>query len=441
MKRETTPSRRFAAKGITLAAGLVAISATTAFGQWPQFGGPNYDSISDSTGLADKWPDEGPRKLWHRELGDGYSTVLVDGDTLYTMYREGETENEFTVALDAKTGKTMWEHKNVSPFTELMAQFGPGPSSTPLPVGDRLFSIGTNAVLHCFDKNTGEVQWKQDLAKDLGGVLPGRGFCASPIAYKDTIIVPVGEPGPGEEAMGQALTDEMREAEAKRRSLVAFNQADGKVVWKNKGFDVTHSSPIFIEFGGQRQLVFTSRHNLVGVNPGDGTVLWQTELKFDGYYLSSPVWAGNGMLFCSSAYGGGSHGIKLTMEGGKTTAEELWYGRKIRIHHGNAICIGDYVYGSSGDFGPAFLGAVNIHTGKVVWRKRGFAKATFSYGDGKAIILDEDGQLALAKLSPDGLEVISQCVVAERYAWAAPTLVGKTLYVRDRKHIMALDLG
>ncbi len=409
--------------------------------QWPQFGGPNRDSLSSSTGLAETWPEEGPKKLWHRELGDGYSTILVDGDTLYTMYRDGETENEFTVALDAATGETRWEHKNVSPFTPNMAQFGPGPSSTPLIAGNRLFSIGANAVLHAFDKGTGEVLWKHDLAKDEGGTVPGRGFCASAIAYKDTIIVPVGAPAPGEEAMGQQLTDEFREAEAKRQTLVAFNQADGKVVWKNKGFDVTHSSPILIEFGGQEQLVLAARHNLVGVNPGNGEVLWQTELKFDGAYLSSPLWSGDGMFFCSSAYGGGSHGIKLTMEGGKTKAEEVWYGRKIRIHHGNAIRIGDYVYASTGDFGPAFVGAVNIHTGKVVWRKRGFAKSTFSYGDGKAIILDEDGQLALAKLSPEGLEVISKCTVAERYAWAAPTLVGKTLYVRDRKHIMAFDLG
>lgn len=39
------------------------------------------------------------------------------------------------------------------------------------------------------------------------------------------------------------------------------------------------------------------------------------------------------------------------------------------------------------------------------------------------------------------MTVHSRCTVAEPYAWAAPTLVGKTLFVRDRKKIMALDLG
>ena len=61
--------------------------------------------------------------------------------------------------------------------------------------------------------------------------------------------------------------------------------------------------------------------------------------------------------------------------------------------------------------------------------------------DGKIIILDEDGQLALATVSPEGFNVLSKCTITKRYSWAAPTLVGTTLYVRDRERIMALDLS
>jgi len=125
----------------------------------------------------------------------------------------------------------------------------------------------------------------------------------------------------------------------------------------------------------------------------------------------------------------------------KTVPQQLWYTRKMRMHHGNAVQLGDYLYGSSGDFGPALFTALNLATGKTVWRQRGFRKANCVYADGKLIILDEDGKLALTTISPEGLTVLSECTIAERYAWAAPTLVGKTLFVRDRKHIMALDLG
>ena len=41
--------------------------------------------------------------------------------------------------------------------------------------------------------------------------------------------------------------------------------------------------------------------------------------------------------------------------------------------------------------------AMNVKTGKVVWQDRSFPKATFVYADGKLILLDEDGQLALVQ--------------------------------------------
>ncbi len=137
---------------LLLATACISLPNRTATAQWTQWGGPNRNFMTEASGLADKWPEAGPTKLWDRELGDGYSTILVDAGVLYTMYRVGE--DEFTVALDAQSGKTLWEHKNASPFTNRMKQFGPGPSSTPVIAGDHLYSIGTNAVLHCFDKRT-----------------------------------------------------------------------------------------------------------------------------------------------------------------------------------------------------------------------------------------------------------------------------------------------
>ena len=71
----------------------------------------------------------------------------------------------------------------------------------------------------------------------------------------------------------------------------------------------------------------------------------------------------------------------------------------------------------------------------------GFGKATCIRAGDKLILLDENGVLALASVTPEGMTEHSRCKVAEPQAWAAPTLVGTTLYVRDRKNIMAFDLG
>jgi outer membrane protein assembly factor BamB len=85
--------------------------------------------------------------------------------------------------------------------------------------------------------------------------------------------------------------------------------------------------------------------------------------------------------------------------------------------------------------------AVEVKTGKVAWQTRDFAKASFLLADGKFIIIDEDGNLGLATPSPQGLTVHSKVPLLDHNAWTVPTLVGTKLYVRDRKTIMALDVG
>jgi len=137
--------------------------------QWLQWGGPNRDFCVKTAGLADSWPGAGPKKIWHRPLGDGYSAILLDGDRLYTMYRTGE--EECTISLDAEAGSTIWEHCNPSPFTEDMSRWGPGPHSTPLVSDQRVYTIGTNAVLHCFEKKP---------AGSCGNVISSNSIASSP---------------------------------------------------------------------------------------------------------------------------------------------------------------------------------------------------------------------------------------------------------------------
>lgn len=160
-----------------------------------------------------------------------------------------------------------------------------------------------------------------------------------------------------------------------------------------------------------------------------------------GANLSTPAWDGRDTLLCSAAYDSGSRAVKLTIEDGKIVPKELWCSNKMRVHHGNIIVRDGHAYASSGDFGPAFFVCADLATGELAWRERGFAKATSVYGGGKLIILDQDGNLALTTITPAGLTVHSRCKVAEPTSWAAPTLVGSTLYLRDRQQIMALDLG
>ena len=68
-------------------------------GSWTQWGGPNQDFKAAATGLSQEWPEAGPPELWKRDLGEGYSAILVEDARLYTMYRNGQQDDIFQEEL------------------------------------------------------------------------------------------------------------------------------------------------------------------------------------------------------------------------------------------------------------------------------------------------------------------------------------------------------
>ena len=395
---------------------------------WLQWGGAQRNFVLSSPPLASTWPSSGPRKLWERGLGEGHSSVLVDGNRLYTMYRHAgllsmlwRTQSETIAAMDAGTGKTLWEHTYDSSTGDLDLEYGAGPHSTPLIVGNTLFAVGSRTELFALDKSSGKVIWQHNLVNEFGAPQADRGFAPSPIAYRDTIIVPAG---------------------AKGGAVMAFNQRTGALAWKSGDYSTAPASPILISVGGQDQLVVTGADEMLGVDPSNGTVLWRHPHKTQwGLNISTPVWADDNLLFVSAAYNNGARLLKLTQTAGKTTVEEQWFQNRMKTHIGTVIRLGDFYVGSNGDFGPCPTVGVDVKTGTVLWQNREFARSTFLHADGKLIILDEDGNLGLAAPTRQGLNVLARASVLSNKAWTVPTLAGTRLYVRDRAKMLAFELG
>jgi outer membrane protein assembly factor BamB len=387
--------------------------------------------MSDSKGLAASWPASGPKKLWSRTLGEGHSAISVDGNRLYTMYRPpsaasgpaGRSQEEVIAALDAATGAVVWEHKFPSPTAGLNFTEGAGPHSTPLVTADRVYATSSRKELFALDKATGKVVWSHDLIKEYGASDPGRGYACSPLLYQnELLIVSVGGPG---------------------QALAAFNPKTGALTWKAGDFDFSPASPIVADVDGQKQLIYFAGNVVAGLMPSTGQTLWTHPHKTDwGLNISTPLWMpAERLLFVSSAYGVGSRMLELRQANGKTTVTEKWFNPRMRVHIGTVIRLGTHLYGSSGDFGPAFITAVDVASGQIAWQDRAFARAQLLHADGKLIVLDEDGTLGLATVKPEGLQVLAKASILENRAWTPPTLVGTRLYVRDRKNIAAFDLG
>jgi outer membrane protein assembly factor BamB len=387
---------------------------------WTQWGGPHRNFQTEARGLRDTWPASGPRVVWKRPLGDGYSSPIIENGILYTMC--GKPREEVVLAANAETGKTLWEHTTPMPFQSDAPEMGNGPYATPLLAGDRLFTAGVAGRLQCLDKKTGKLLWTQQLWADHQGSRLMYGYASSPIAFRETVIMPVGGRG---------------------KALMAFQKSDGKPVWARNDFANAYSSPLLINVGGLEQLAVLMDGAVFAVNPHNGDLQWQVPFKADySIAVATPVWGADNLLFVSSEYNGGAKVIELQRNGLQTKATELWNSIRLRLHHGNAMRIGEAIYFSSGGKGSqAILSAVDARTGRIYWQERSIEKATFVWADQKLITLDQDGNLMIAHPSPQGFKISAKAPLLTRLSWTPPVLVGTRLYIRDRRNMMAVDLS
>jgi len=410
----------FAALLVLLALAAATPASTSTPRGWPQWGGPDRNFVAPPADLATAWPENGPKKIWRRPLGDGFSSIVSDGPTPYTLYREGS--DDVAIAIDAKTGDTSWATRYAAPFRETCSeQLGPAPRAAPLIAGGRLITISAGGLMTSLDRATGKLQWSRDLLEGSPEAVRACGYSSSPLAYGNTIITTAGGKG---------------------RGVVAVDAATGEVAWQAQDFQNGYSSPLLIDLDGRPELIVFTYGEIAGLDPSNGRLEWSRPHKSDqGVNVATPIWGSDHLLFVSSAYGGGSRMLQLRRTGDTVSVDERWNSQRVRIHFGNGVRLGNRLYASNGDMGSAPFAAIDVGTGDMLWRDRTVTRATLIASGDRLILLDEDGNLAIATPTDSGLQVHAKAPILTERAWTAPTLVGTTLYVRDRHQIMALDLS
>ena len=71
---------------------------------------------------------------------------------------------------------------------------------------------------------------------------------------------------------------------------------------------------------------------------------------------------------------------------------------------------------------------------------RAFAKANFVLAGDRLFVVDDDGTVAMATISRQGLKVIAETKLLRANAWTVPVVSGPRLLVRDRHKVVALAL-
>lgn len=424
---------RMRCRGVIQGLLTIAVCAAPTAAQWPQWGGKHRNFIADADKLADTWPEGGPRKIWTRPIGPGYSSLVVVDERLYAHYRQpavgtddamgpamGDPPTvEIVIALDAQSGKTIWEYKYPAPMPEGIpadyAQNIVGPNATPLVHDGKVFVFGVTGKLHALDQKSGKPLWSHDVSAEYAAPMPGFGFASSTMIYKDSLILAAGGKGAG---------------------VIAFNPNSGEVRWKKHDFVKTHSSPILIQRDGRDEMVLLAGEEVVGMNPANGDIEWRYPFESN---VMTPVLGDDGVLFVSSPELG-SRGLKLTRKDGAVRVEEVWSNKKLKVGYTTASRSGKWFLASIGEYDEFSMTAIDAATGAVVWEEPGFQMANLVLADDKLIILDQ-GWLSLDTPTPYGLIRGSKFQLFKKPDWSIPTVVGQRLYARDHESIVALDLS
>lgn len=364
-----------------------------------------------------------------KDAASGKADALLSRAELETYFAKQETGKDGLVTSDefvafylqAKPGGDGLLDK-----AELRAAFGgyrdgtgDGPRGTPTVDGDRLYVEGANGDLSCLEAATGKTLWQVHLASDLGGGRPGWGYSESPLVLGDLLIVTPG---------------------GKRGTIAALDKKSGEVKWRSTGVTegAQYSSPVVAEIAGVRQIVQFANKNCFGVTVDDGRLLWQYGKGANGTAnVCTPIVLGS-HVFSSSAYGNGGGLAKVSADGDRQKAEEVYFEKRMANHHGGIVRVGDFMYG----FGDGGLICMNFLSGEIKWKARSVGKGSLTVADGMLYLLGEGHEVALAEAVPDEYRERGRFKIPSRGrpSWAHPVVAGGRLYLRDQKFLTAYDL-
>lgn len=384
---------------------------------WNQFRGPNRDNLSLETGLLSQWPGSGPElELTVSGLGEGYSSVAIVGDTIYTM---GNLDGgEYVIAIERNSGDLQWKTRNGNEYREGQ---GNGPRGTPTVVDGKVYSLGGNGDVSCLDAATGRAIWQKNILKDYGGQNITWGISESVLVDDGRVVC-----SPG----------------GSRGTVVALNAETGTADWVSRvpeSPQAGYASPVVAQVGRVKQYVVFTSKGLVGIRATDGRPMWgQNKSSNDTANCATPLVVGN-RIFSSSDYGTGAELVELRSQGANTTARLAYHTKDMKNHHGGMVHLDGFVYGSNGDI----LACVNLRTGKPTWRERSM-KGAVVYADGKIVFRHEGGDVVLLAADSVNYKELGRFKQPERSwkpTWSHPVIANGRLYLRDMDKLLVYQIG
>lgn len=422
---------------------------------WPQWMGPERDGVWRESGIVAKLPSNGPVVLWRTNVNRGYCGPAVVGSRLFMMDRQqgkpperkpGERAlpvipgNERVLCLDANTGARLWEHSYDCAYR---ISYPAGPRATPLVADGRVYTLGAMGDLFCLDAREGRVVWERHFLREFADEPPVWGYAAHPLLDGQRLICMVG---------------------GTNSAVVAFDKDSGKELWRAlSAREIGYAPPVIYTIGGRRELVIWHPDGVVGLAPDSGTVLWTHPYPVGGkpqrpeVTIAMPRLVGT-KLFLTSFYQGS---LLLDLAGpepgvtwNRRSRKKSEFEEGLHTTMCTPVIRDGCIYGLCG-FGE--FRCLDLATGDRKWetfavtegKKSLFGQAFIVEQAGRYWMWNDQGELILARLSPQGYDEISRAKLlptientrGRDVLWCHPAFALRRAYVHNGQDLICVSLA
>jgi outer membrane protein assembly factor BamB len=382
----------------------IFVLTSAATGDWAEWRGPARDGVSLEKNLPMRWSPAGENLSWKAPYG-GRSAPIVMGDRVFLQNSvgKGASLQERVVALNADTGRFVWEYR----FNIYLSDVPPHRVGWASPVGDpatgNVYAFGVGGNLIGLDRE-GTVLWERSLGEDFGLLTTHGGRTVSPLIEGDMVIVSGVTFGWGQHARGA-------------HRFMAFDKRTGATLWLSapggRPYDTTYAAPIIVDVNGTRLLIQGGSDGVVyAIKAGTGEPVWKYEISKRGINTGVVVHGTTAILTHSeenlnSSEMGMIVAVDATAKGEIKKEQIKWQSYGWQGGFSSPVLDGNRIYQLDNG---ANLAAFDISTGKQLWLKNlgTIQKASPVLADGKLYVGTENGKFFILKPGANGAEILDE---------------------------------
>jgi outer membrane protein assembly factor BamB len=377
-------------------------SRGVALGDWPEARGPQRDGVSKETGLVEKWALNGQNFLWRAPYG-GRSAPIAMGNRVYVQNPAGRGAElqERVMALDADTGKVVWEYKfNIFQSDVPAHRVGwASPAADPETGNVYAFSVGAQAI--ALNKD-GKLLWERSFGEEFAAFTTHGGRTMSPVVDGNLVIV------------GAPVSNWGAQANRSHR-LIALDKRTGEIVWVStpggRPYDTAYAIPVIASVNGMRLLIAGLGDGAFhAVKPQTGERVWsyiasKRSINTGVAVKGSTVIVSHGDENLESSELGMIAAIDGSQTGDIKTTK--WAVRGDQFGFSSPVIDGSRVYQVENG---SRLKAFDLETGRELWRQNlgTVQKAPLVLADGKLYVGTESGKFFIVRPLADRAEIVSE---------------------------------